>query len=101
MPLPYFSRAGHQSIAQDQRKAAGPPVPINFHETVGLLDQNFFGQIGMTKELERFGAEPKAQCIAVLAPPCRHHLQRVSLELTQVTQQGRASRNIDKRKGHS
>ena len=63
---------------------------VNLHEPVGLLDQNFFGQIGVTEEIEGLGAEPKAQRIAVLAPPRRHRVQRVLLEETQMAQQGEA-----------
>jgi hypothetical protein len=68
------------NTAQDQRQAGRPPGVVHLHEAVGLLDQDFLGQIGMTEEIEGLGAEPEAQRIAVLMPPHRHDLQRAPFE---------------------
>jgi hypothetical protein len=59
-----------------------------------LLDENLFGQIRVTEEIERLGAEPEAQRIAVLALPRRHHVQRALLEERQMAQQRDAAGNI-------
>lgn len=67
---------------------------VDFHEPIRLLDENFFGQIGVTEQIEHLWAEPKAQRIAVLTPPRRHRVQRVLLEETQMAQQGEGAGHI-------
>src|SRR6185437_3659354 len=61
MTLPDLPRTGRRAIAQDQRDADWPSRIVNFHKSVRLLDQNFFGEIGMAEEMERLRAEPKTQ----------------------------------------
>jgi len=55
-------------------KVSRPPRIVGFDEAVGLLDQNFFGELGMTEEMEGLRIEPKAQRIALLAPPVQQDL---------------------------
>lgn len=99
MALPDLIRTGHQSIAKHQREAGWPLRIVDLHETIGLLDENFFSEIGMTEQIERLRPEPKAEGIAVPAPPGQEHLQRLLLERTQVTKQRHRAGNIDKREG--
>lgn len=72
---------------------------VDFYEAVGLLDENFFGEIWMTKEMKRLWSEAKTYCIAVPAPPGREHLQRLLLERTEVAKQRYCAGNIDKGEG--
>ncbi len=99
MPLPHVARRGDQPIAQDQRQAGRSFRIVHFRKSVGVFDEHVFGEIGMAEQIARCQAQPKAQCIAVLAPPGRELFERTCLVRMEVTQERRRPRNIDQREG--
>ena len=68
---------------------------VDLHKTVRLFDQDFFGEVRMTEQIERLRTKPEADRIPVLPPPGREGLQRMLPKRTQVTKQRHRSRNID------
>lgn len=58
----------------------------HFHKAVGLLDQDFFGEIGMAEEMESLRVEPKAQRVTVPTAARRHSFQWGAFERPEVTE---------------
>jgi len=51
-----------------------------------LLDQDFFGEIGMAEEMESLRVEPKAQRVTVPTAARRHSFQWGAFERPEVTE---------------
>lgn len=42
---------------------------VDLHKAVRLFDQDFFGEVRMTEQIERLRTKPEADRIPVLPPP--------------------------------
>lgn len=72
---------------------------VDLHETVRLFDENLFGKIGVTEQIEGLRPQPKADRIPMLPPPGREGLQRALSKDPDVTQHRHCTGNVDQSEG--